>query len=97
MNARCGNLPRKTDTTALFERFPHLQGIDLIWGTRECRQYISNLMTDTRGGKRQGFPAEHAMTIMRLLMEHDNLYPQFENEPIDLRWGDGPMRRTGGR
>lgn len=97
MNARSGILPRTMDTVALYARFPHLQCIDLMWGSRECRQYVLNLMTDTRGGTRQGFPSDHAMTIMSLLMEHDRVFPQYENEPVDLRWGDGPMRRTAGR
>lgn len=97
MNARAEHLPRKTDTTELFLRFPHLRKIDLIWGSRECRQFLLDLLTDSRGGKRQGFPPEHAMTIMRLQMEHDRLFPQFENEPIELRWGDEHLRRSSGR
>lgn len=95
MNARVGPLPYETDTKALYERYPHLRQIDLMWGSRECRRYLMNLMTDTRGGTRQGFMPEHAMTIMRLQMEHDRLFPQFENEPVDLRWGDERIRPAG--
>lgn len=90
------NLP-KTDTSALYARFPHLGAIDLIWGSLDCRRYLSRLMTDTRGGQRQGFPREHAMTIMRLMMEHDQAFPQFEHEPMDNRWGTEPLRRRAGR
>lgn len=80
----------ETSTAKLYERFPHLRKIDTIWGTVECRKFLFLLMTDTRGGTRQGFPAEHAMTIMSLLMEHDRRFPQFENavEHHDTRWGD---------
>lgn len=92
MNARVETLPHKTDTAALYARYPHLQHIELIWGTRECRRYLLKLMTDSRGGKRHGFEPDHALTIMRLQIEHDNLFPQYENEPVDLRWGDERIR-----
>lgn len=86
---------RTTATAALFERFPHLRVIDELWGSRECRDFILRLMTDTRGGTRQGFPPEHARTIMSLLMEHDRLFPKWENMGTDVRWGDEHLRRTG--
>ncbi|MCC4117849.1 hypothetical protein LLG90_21060 [Aromatoleum toluclasticum] len=80
----------ETSTEKLYERFPHLRKIDGMWGTAECRKFIFLLMTDTRGGARQGFPSEHAGTIMSLLMEHDRRFPQFENDVAhhDTRWGD---------
>lgn len=80
----------ETRTEELYQRFPHLRRIDAIWGSSECRKYLFSLMTDTRGGTRQGFPREHAGTLMSLLMEHDRKFPQFENdvEHHDTRWGD---------
>jgi hypothetical protein len=66
-----------TDTQALFGRFPHLRKIEAIWGTRECREFITELMSDSRGD-RQGFPMEHASTLIALLMEHDEAFPQFD-------------------
>ncbi|MCK0505628.1 hypothetical protein [Aromatoleum anaerobium] len=56
------------------------------------------LMTDTRGGTRQGFPREHGATIMSLLLEHDRRFPQFENEisDHDHRWGNDVRRRDYG-
>ncbi|WP_222948174.1 hypothetical protein [Thauera sedimentorum] len=97
MNAITRGGMTETDTRALYERFPHLRKIDLIWGTRECRDYVFRLMTDTRGGTRQGFPREHALTIMSLLMEHDRHFPEFEKEPREFRWGDEHQRRGSGR
>lgn len=87
----------ETPTEEFYERFPHLRRIDLIWGSSECRKFLLHLLTDTRGGTRQGFPKEHAGTIMSLLMEHDRRYPQFENEVglDDYRWGNEPIRRGG--
>ncbi|APR05351.1 MULTISPECIES: hypothetical protein [Thauera] len=78
----------KVDTTALFERFPHLAPrISAMWGTRDGRKYLSSLIMDTRDGQRQGFPPEHAKTIVRLLLEHDIAYPEFE--PVDDRvWNE---------
>ncbi|THF66200.1 hypothetical protein E6C76_04905 [Pseudothauera nasutitermitis] len=95
MNTASGR-PTETDTRALYERFPHLRQIDLMWGSKECRQFIFRLMTDTRGGARQGFPPEHAMTIMSLLLEHDRNYPEFEYD-ANAAWGSDPTRRGGGR
>lgn len=88
----------ETNTDKLFLRFPHLRQLERIWGTSECRKFIFQLMTDTRGGTRQGFPSEHAMTIMSLLMEHDRRFPQFENDVAhsDTRWGDTDRRGTRG-
>ncbi|THF63483.1 hypothetical protein [Pseudothauera rhizosphaerae] len=97
MNAPIRESVTETDTMSLYARFPHLRKIDHIWGSRECRNYILQLMTDTRGGTRQGFPREHALTIMSLLMEHDRRFPQFEEAPSDAHWGDGPQRRASGR
>lgn len=73
-----------TDTNALYQAFPHLRRIDELWGTQQGRDYIKDLIGDTRGGTRQGFPDEHASTILQLLREHDDLFPQFEES-----FGDG--------
>lgn len=81
-----------TDTTALFARFPHLARIEALWGTPEGRRYISNLLTDDRGGKRQGFPPEHAKTIFALLMEHDRLFPECEPSSAPGTWQDAYQR-----
>lgn len=93
MNAPMDLAPYKTDTRSLYERFPHLRRIDLMWGSREGRSFLSSLLTDTRDGKRQGFPVEHAQTLMRLLMEHDRVFPQFDADNVEARWGDDPHRR----
>lgn len=77
---------RIVDTTALYQRFPHLQAIESEWGTRACRRRLMNLLTDSRGGTRQGFPPEHARTIFGLLAEHDRLYPAFENDLQGQAW-----------
>lgn len=83
-----------TRTEGLYSKFPHLRRIDQLWGTSDCRKFLFSLMTDTRGGTRQGFPPEHAGTVMSLLMEHDRKFPQFENdvESHDTRWGDVQRR-----
>ncbi|BAL25173.1 hypothetical protein AZKH_2873 [Azoarcus sp. KH32C] len=79
----------------LFAKFPHLRKIEAMWGSAECRKLLFQLMTDTRGGTRQGFPKEHALTLMRLMMEHDRKFPQFEHVIAlqeDSRWGDVSRR-----
>lgn len=85
---------RKTNVSKLYEAYPHLRRIDELWGTRDCREFINRLMNDTRDGQRRGFPGDHARTILRLLVEHDHEFPQFE-ESITSDWRDttGEARR----
>jgi hypothetical protein len=68
-----------TDTTALYQSFPHLRKIDELWGTRAARDFLKDLMTDSREGARQGFELGHASTLLALLVEHDDLFPQFDD------------------
>lgn len=96
MDLKMTNRITETDTEALYQRFPHLSRIDLLWGSAECRQYIWGLLTDTRGGARAGFPKEFAGTIMSLLMEHDRRFPHFENAVVNP-WGEDQYSRRGGR
>lgn len=83
----------KIDTAALFDRFPHLRRIEESWGTLACRKDLMALMNDTRNGQRQGFPAEYALTIFRLMMEHDADFPQFEDSGGTAMWSDASHDR----
>ncbi|THF61650.1 hypothetical protein [Pseudothauera rhizosphaerae] len=86
----------KTDTTRLFAAYPHLAKIEQTWGTRECRQFISRVLNDSRDGGRQGFPPEHARTLMALFMEHDREFPAFE-ERLGTTWWEQEGARRGTR
>ncbi|MDD5329164.1 MAG: ankyrin repeat domain-containing protein [Sulfuricella sp.] len=44
-----------------------------LWDTPEIDDYFSELMVDSRGGQRQGFPPEIAQEIMALCMAHGEL------------------------
>lgn len=68
-----------TDTTSLYETFPHLRQIDKLWGTYDARDFLKSLMNDSRDGARQGFSLEDASTIFELLIEHDKEFPQFDD------------------
>ncbi|WPL15674.1 hypothetical protein Thiowin_00583 [Thiorhodovibrio winogradskyi] len=68
-----------TDTTSLYQSFPHLREIDKLWGTRDARDFIKTLMNDSREGARLGFSLEHASTLFALLIEHDEQFPQFDD------------------
>jgi hypothetical protein len=85
---------RNTNVSALYAAYPHLKRIEELWGSREGREFINKLMNDTRGGIRHGFPPEHATTILRLLMEHDRRFPQFE-ESISVLWREPDASRRG--
>jgi hypothetical protein len=47
-----------------------------LWGHEGCTDYINELMNDTRGG-RQGFPADVAIALFRLVQDHERDFPQF--------------------
>lgn len=66
------------DTSRLYAAHPHLRRIDELWGQAECRALLTELMSETRDGARAGFAPENASTLLRLLMEHDRSYPQFD-------------------
>jgi hypothetical protein len=83
----------KIDTAAFFARFPHLRRIEENWGTLACRKDLMTLMNDTRNGQRKGFPAEHALTIFRLMLEHDTDFPQFEESASSAIWSDASHNR----
>ena len=58
------------------ERFPHIsKKIEVTWGHKECSEFINRLLTDSRDGKRQGFPPEVGKALFKLMALHDELYP----------------------
>jgi hypothetical protein len=54
----------------------------LLWGSDMFKEYVNNILNDTRDGTRQGFPKNVAEALTGLLISHDRLYPQF-NKPSD--------------
>lgn len=74
------------------EVHPHISNkIDHLWGSKECRDEMKHLLTDTRNGQRRGFAPDVAQTIFRLLALHDSVHPEFDDsdEPI-LPFGGNP-------
>lgn len=61
----------------LEERFSRvLNRIVELWDTKEIDAYFADLMIDTRGGTRQGFPPEVASEIFALSMAHAKIRSQ---------------------
>lgn len=82
-------MPR-TDTTRLYAAHPHLVRIDELWGQKACRDLLTHLMTETRDGERAGFCEENASTLLKLLMEHDRAFPEFDDSGKIANWGERP-------
>lgn len=60
------------------DRFPHIsEALELLWGTKEYAAYIYKLLTDTRDGKRNGFPHEVADALFKLSNFHNDEFPEF--------------------
>lgn len=68
----------QTEFQQFLEAYPHLQSVFTQWGTQAGRDRIASLILETRDGQRKGFPANHAQTLLRLLLEHDGIFPEFE-------------------
>lgn len=69
-----------TDFEILNDAFPRLgQKVFNTWGSRECRKLLCDLINDTRGGTRQGFPPPVASAIIRLLSTHDAQFKEFDD------------------
>ncbi len=83
----------KVDTSKLYADHPHLAQIDKMWGTRDCREFLTSLMHETRGGTRHGFPPDSASVIIRLLIEHDKTFPEFDEAPGGRWWASGGLDR----
>lgn len=83
---------RTVETFGLYSAHPHLARIDELWGTGEGRAYIQRLLSDTRDGERRGFKTHHASIIMKLLVEHDREFPEFDDSLGGTWWLQGLER-----
>jgi len=60
------NIPTNPAASAI-EKFPHVQKrICMLWGTQELDGHINHLLTDSRDGKRSGFPVEVTAELLFL-------------------------------
>jgi hypothetical protein len=68
----------------LQNKYPHIYNkLILLWSTEECRTYICDILKDTRGDTRVGFPFDVAEELIAILSEHDRLYPYY-NKPSHI-------------
>ena len=77
-----------SDDYKLLVSFPHiLKRLEALWGSDECRQYLSGLLIPDRID-RKGFPFAVLSAIYSLLDLHDVTYPQFK--PRSGLWDHDP-------
>ena len=58
--------------------FPHIgERLRVYWGQQEFVSYMRELLHNTRGDTRKGFPIEVLVALQSLSDEHDNAYPHF--------------------
>lgn len=75
-------------------KFPRIgQKLSELWGTKDLSAYLNELMTDTRDGKRQGFPPEVATALFSLMFAHDNEFPEHVHQAVDI-WSLGTYEMT---
>ncbi|WP_121241876.1 hypothetical protein [Sulfurisoma sediminicola] len=62
------------------DSYPHItHRIESLWGTKECRNFLLELISDSRDGKRQGLPPDVAKEIILVLQHHDAEFPGFDD------------------
>ena len=74
---------------ALIERkYPHIaKAIAVRWGTPDVKPYIYSLFTDTRDGKRQGFPVDIYDALLYIHERYNHTREKVIQEAKDL-WAD---------
>ena len=64
------------DFKVIDQAFPRIGGnIKLYWGQRQFAPYMNELLHDTRGGKRRGFPRDVLTALGNLFDQHNKAYP----------------------
>jgi len=62
------------------DSYPHItHRIESLWGTKECRNFLLELISDSRDGQRQGLPPNVAKEIILVLQHHDAEFPGFDD------------------
>lgn len=62
------------------DSYPHItKRIESLWGTRDCRKFLIELIADSRDGARKGLPPEVAKEILLLIEGHDAEFPHFDD------------------
>ncbi|MEO8542680.1 MAG: hypothetical protein ABI434_03815 [Burkholderiaceae bacterium] len=65
--------------------FPHIgRKIAEQWGQPEFNRLIHQLLRDTRGGGREGFPAQVTLALVGLESQHQRDYPQLTIPPSSM-------------
>lgn len=58
------------------EHFPHIaKRLRVTWGRKAFAEYVNELLNDTRGGKRKGFPPDVLFALQKIVAEHDRHNP----------------------
>lgn len=70
------NITENEHFVAIADMFPHVaSNIASLWGRAELDDYIIKLLTDTRDDSRTGFPLATALSLVKLLDAHQQMFP----------------------
>ena len=59
--------------------------IKLFWGHQEFTALLDDLLTNTRGHERAGFPKEVSIALWELKQRHDHVFPKLA-EHKGIEW-----------
>ena len=66
-------------------QFPRIgKGLEIRWGTADFEPYVNDLLNDTKGHTRQGFPKDVGAALQSLLLLHHRLFPSKRIKDADL-------------
>lgn len=67
------------------QRYPHIgKRLLALWETGGIDEYISELLGDTRGGSRTGFPKDVVATLEALRIAYLRLHPRAAPAPVSV-------------
>lgn len=67
---------------AIKDKYPHVhQKLEVLWGTVECKNFISDLITPKRDD-RSGFSFEVLMEINKISEHHRQAYPHLYKQSV---------------
>ena len=65
------------------EEFPRIfKSISMMWGSKECRDYMLGLGVQERNEDRDGFPFHILSELISLVSDHDAEFPLYK--PVDM-------------
>ena len=79
------SITQTRDFQVINSAFPQVgKRIERLWGEPEFQTLIHQLLWDSRGGSREGFPANVTFALARLETKHARTFPELTIPPSSM-------------